>query len=156
MASTTNRRLSDAERAERRRQDRERLQQAARELLTSEGWRRWVRVRSQAGLARLSLSNQLLVAMARPDATFVAGFKGWLRLGYAVSKGEKAIRIIAPLPVKERDRATGEQTETLVLFKTVFVFDTLSRVVSWGHDPAVGRTRQEPAREVGAAAPRRG
>jgi hypothetical protein len=124
MASTTNRRLSDAERAERRRQDRERLQQAARELLTSEGWRRWVRVRSQAGLARLALSNQLLVAMARPAATFVAGFKGWLRLGYAVNKGEKAIRIIAPLPVKERDRVGGEQTgETLVLFKTVFVFD---------------------------------
>jgi hypothetical protein len=46
-----------------------------------EGWQRWVRVRSQAGLARLSLSNQLLVALARPDATFVAGFRSWLRLG---------------------------------------------------------------------------
>jgi hypothetical protein len=69
-------------------------------------------------------SNHLLVALARPDATFVAGFKSWLRLGYCVRKGEKAIRIIAPLPVKERDRATGEETgETLVLFKTVFVFE---------------------------------
>ena len=145
MASTTNRRLSDAERAERRRQDRDRLQQAARELLTSEGWRRWVRVRSQAGLARLSLSNQLLVAMARPDATFVAGFKGWLRLGYAVSKGEKAIRIIAPLPVKERDRATGEQTgETLVLFKTVFVFDRAQVAPIDGADQAALEPPCEP------------
>jgi hypothetical protein len=117
-------RLSEAERAERRQRDRERLQAAARQLLTSEGWQRWVRVRSQAGLARLSLSNQLLVALARPDATFVAGFKSWLRLGFAVKKGERGIAIIAPLPVKERDRATGEETgETLVLFKTVFVFD---------------------------------
>ena len=49
----TKRRLSESERAERRRRDRERLQQAARELLTSEGWRHWVRVRSQAGLARV-------------------------------------------------------------------------------------------------------
>jgi hypothetical protein len=69
--------LSDADRAARRRQDGERLQRAARELLDSEGWQRWVRDRSQAGLARLSLSNRLLVAMARPDATFVAGFKNW-------------------------------------------------------------------------------
>jgi hypothetical protein len=58
-------------------------------------------------------------ARATPDATFVAGFKTWLLLGLAVKKGEKAIRI-APLPVKERDRTTGEIG---VLFKTVFVFD---------------------------------
>lgn len=120
----TKRRLSEAERAERRRRDRERLRAAAEQLLTSEGWQRWVRVRSQAGLTRLSLSNQLLVALARPDATFVAGFKSWLRLGYAVKKGERGIAIIAPLPVKERDHVSGEETgETLVLFMTVFVFD---------------------------------
>jgi N-terminal domain of anti-restriction factor ArdC len=118
------RRMSEAERAERRGRDRERLQRAAEQLLTSEGWQRWVRVRSQGGLARLSLSNQLLIALARPDATFVAGFKGWLRLGFVVMKGERAIAIIAPVPVKERDRVNGEETgETLRLFKTVFVFD---------------------------------
>jgi hypothetical protein len=83
-----------------------------------------VRLRSRAGLARLSLSNQLLVALARPDATFVAGFKAWLDLGYCVRMGETAIRIIAPMPIKERDRSTGEETGgTITLFKTVFVFD---------------------------------
>jgi hypothetical protein len=122
--SKTKRRLSEAERAKRRRRDRERLQRAAEQLLTSEGWQRWVRVRSQAGLARLSFSNQLLVALARPDATFVAGFKSWLRLGFAVKKGERAIAIIAPMPLKDRDRVSGEETgETIMLFKTVFVFD---------------------------------
>jgi hypothetical protein len=95
------------------------------QLLTSEGWQRWVRVRSQAGLARLSLSNQLLVALARPDATFVAGFKVWLSRGYCVKKNERAIRIIAPTPVKQRDRDTVEDSdETRILFKTVFVFDS--------------------------------
>jgi N-terminal domain of anti-restriction factor ArdC len=75
-------------------------------------------------VARLSISNQLLVALARPDATFVAGFNTWLRLGYAVRKGERAVAIIAPLPVKERDRMTGEEAgDTMMLFKTVFVFD---------------------------------
>jgi hypothetical protein len=116
--------LTDAEREQRRAADRERLKQAAEQLLTSEGWQRWVRLRSQAGLARLSLSNQLLIALAQPDATFVAGFKAWLELGYCVRKGEKAIRIIAPMPIKQRDRATGEQTgETITLFKGVSVFD---------------------------------
>jgi hypothetical protein len=34
------------------------------------------------------------------------------------------VAIIAPLPVKDRDRVTGEETgDTMMLFKTVFVFD---------------------------------
>jgi len=124
MARKSSRQPTEQERGERSRQDRERLQRAAEQLLTSEGWKRWVRVRSQAGLARLSISNQLLVALARPDATFVAGFNTWIRLGYAVRKGERAVAIIAPLPIKERDRTTGEATgDTMMLFKTVFVFD---------------------------------
>ncbi len=121
---STKRKLTDTEREQRRAQDRERLTRAAEQLLSSEGWRRWVRVRSRNGLARYSLSNQLLIALVRPDATFVAGFKTWLELGYCVRKGETAIRIIAPMPIKERDRATGEETgETITLFKAVFVFD---------------------------------
>jgi hypothetical protein len=42
----TKRGLSEAERAERRARDRERLQHAARELLTSDGWQRWMRARA--------------------------------------------------------------------------------------------------------------
>jgi hypothetical protein len=102
---------------------RERLQLAAEQLLTSDGWKSGAR--PVAGRARATaISSQLLVALARPDATSVAGFNTWLRLGYAVRKGERAVAIIARLPVKERDRMTGEETgETMMLFKTVFVFD---------------------------------
>ena len=104
--------------------DRERLQRAAEQLLTSEGWERWVRVRSRNGLARYSVNNQLLIALARPDATFVAGFRAWLELGYQVRKGEKAIWILAPLKIKERDRVSGEETgDTRTLFRAVPVFD---------------------------------
>jgi len=114
----------DGDREERRAQDRERLKDAAEQLLSSEGWQRWVRVRAQGGLARLSLSNQLLVALSRPDATFVAGFRAWLKLGYCVRKGEKAIRIVAPMAIKQsasekRDEDAGPR----VLFKGVSVFD---------------------------------
>ena len=47
------RKLHDEDREERRVQDRERLKDAAEQLLSSEGWQRWVR--AQGGLARLSL-----------------------------------------------------------------------------------------------------
>ncbi len=119
-------RLSDSEREERRARDRERLKHAAEQLLTSEGWQRWVRVRGQGGLARLSLNNQLLVALSCPDATFVAGFRAWLKLGYCVRKSEKAIRIVAPMPIKQRHAKTktaDRDDQTRVLFKGVSVFD---------------------------------
>ena len=115
--------LTEAEREQRRAQQRERLKQSAEQLLTSDGWQRWVQIRSRHGLARLSLTNQLLIALARPNATFVAGFKGWLRLGYCVTCGQKAIHINAPMPIKRRDHDTDEPTDEIItLFKTVPVF----------------------------------
>ncbi|MCW3050218.1 MAG: hypothetical protein JWO74_4502 [Solirubrobacterales bacterium] len=134
---TLKRRLSDVEREERRAADRERLKQAAEQLLTSEGWQRWVRVRARGGLARLSLNNQLLVALACPGATFVAGFKAWIKLGYCPVKGSRAIRIMAPMPIRDRDPETGEKTdETRVLFKAVSVFDRSQVAMLPDRDPA--------------------
>jgi hypothetical protein len=75
------RQVTAEERERRRAQDRERLRQAAEQLLSSEGWRRWVGARASNGLARYSLANQLLVAVqSEGRATLVAGFKQWLRL----------------------------------------------------------------------------
>jgi hypothetical protein len=48
--------------------------------------------------------------LARPDATFVAGFKAWLELGYCVRKGEHAIRIFAPMTVNH------DSSEKRILF----------------------------------------
>jgi len=105
------RRLSDAEKDARRRADRERLEHAARELLTSDGWKRWIRVRATNGLARYSLRNQWLIALECHrrgiTPTYVAGFRAFLALNRCVRKGEKAIRILAPVTVKQRD-ANGE------------------------------------------------
>jgi hypothetical protein len=54
MARSTSR-LSESEREQRRARDRERLKVAAEQLLTSEGWERWVHVRSRNGLSRYSV-----------------------------------------------------------------------------------------------------
>jgi antirestriction protein ArdC len=64
----------------------------------------------------------MLIAMQRPDATRVAGFRTWQELGRQVRKGEHAIRILAPHTGTRTDPATGED-ETFVYFRAVPVFD---------------------------------
>nr|WP_256368261.1 LPD16 domain-containing protein [Adlercreutzia sp. ZJ473] len=50
-----------------------------------------------------SLNNCILIALQKPDASLVAGYRAWQRkFGRQVSKGEKAIQIIAPAPQKVR------------------------------------------------------
>jgi hypothetical protein len=46
---------TDAERDARRKADRERIEQAARALLTTDGWQRWIKVRASNGLSKYSL-----------------------------------------------------------------------------------------------------
>ena len=131
------RRLSECEREQRRERDRQRLEQATEELLSSEGWVRWVRVRSRNGLARYSVNNQLIIAVSKPDASYVCGFRAWLQLGYQVRKGEKAIWILAPMPVKNRDAINGEDAEKpRVFFRVVPVFDRTQVEAIEGADPA--------------------
>lgn len=125
-----NRKLTEAERAQRRAADRDRLEQAARALLSSEGWQRWVTVRSTNGLARYSFHNQLLIAVQRPDATYVAGFRAFLKLNRCVRKGERAIRIFAPMSVLDRAENPGQDDATpesehrrRTVFRAVSIFD---------------------------------
>jgi antirestriction factor ArdC-like protein len=123
--------LSDEERDARREADRDRIEQAARALLITDGWQRWIKVRARNSLSRYSVNNQLLVAIeahARGiTPTYVAGFRAFLDLNRCVRKGEKAIRILGPVAVKQRDEHGEETGEKKVFFRTVPVFDTLSR-----------------------------
>jgi antirestriction protein ArdC len=121
------RRPTEAERAERRAQERRLMAEAVGQLSSSEGWRRWLRVRRHFHC--YSLHNQLLIALQMPEATRVAGFAAWLKLGYAVRKGETGIWIWAPCrPSKKKVRewrAAGADpaTEPRVFFRMVKVFD---------------------------------
>ncbi len=92
--------LSEEQRAERRRPDREFARQAVERLRSSDGWQVWLATRRH--FHRYSLANQLLIAMQRPHATRVAGFRAWLKLGYCVARGESAIRIWVPIPPSRR------------------------------------------------------
>jgi hypothetical protein len=113
---------TDEERDARRQADRERIEQAARALLTTEGWQRWIKLRASNGLSRYSLGNQMLIAIdchARGiTPTYVAGFRAFLALNRCVRKGEKAIRILAPVAIKCRDEHSDDSDEKKVLFRT--------------------------------------
>ena len=133
------RRLSDAEKDARRRADRERVEHAVRELLTSDGWKRWIRVRATNGLARYSLRNQWLITLechrCGITPTYIAGFRAFLALNRCVRKGERAIRILAPVAVKERDEQGEETGAKRILFRTVPVFDVSMTDPLPGMDP---------------------
>ena len=139
MATKSSRRFTDQQRTERRRQDRERLQQAARELLSSEGWQRWVRIRGMFH-AYSAYNCMLLAAQCHQRGilpTHIAGFRTWLKLGRSVRKGQTALRILAPITVKDRDQHAGEQTDQRhVFFKTAFVFDVSQTEILPGAEPA--------------------
>ena len=80
--------------------------------------------------------------------TYVAGFRAFLALNRVVRRGERAIRILAPVTVKERD-ASSEQTEAKrVFFKAVSVWDTLSRVRWWRTECGCRPLRGENGRSL--------
>ena len=129
----------------RRTAERERVEEACRALLSSDGWRRWVRARS--AFHSYSLNNQLLIVLQSPNATRVAGFHTWRKLGRQVRKGEKSIRILAPLLLRESDAnarryaaspaGAGHRaaTKQLIGYRSVGVFDLSQTDPIPGADP---------------------
>lgn len=111
--------MSKEERAEKVRE----MEAQIRELFAEEGFARWLKVRRT--FRDYSWGNQLMIAMQRPDATRVAGFKAWKKIDRHVRKGEKSIRIWAPMVLKRRDE-NGEPDkdgDTFLRFRLVPVFD---------------------------------
>ena len=84
----------------------EKLEQGIKELFESEKYKTYLNTMSK--FHNYSFNNTMLIAMQKPDATLVAGFKAWQKnFERHVNKGEKAIRILAPAPYKikeERDK----------------------------------------------------
>jgi antirestriction protein ArdC len=137
MATRSHHHATAAERDARRREQLDRLRGATDALLTSEGWQRWLRTRSR--FHRYSLRNTLLIAFQCPHATHVAGFRQWLELGRCVRKGEKAIRIFAPVRYRRADDEQSDDKEAelqLVGFRLAAVFDVSQTEPLPGVEPA--------------------
>jgi hypothetical protein len=69
-----------------------------------------------------SPSNIWLILMSRPDASHVAGFNAWKKMGRYVKRGEKGIAILAPMIYRE-DPDDEDSLKVLRGFRVVHVFD---------------------------------
>jgi len=78
---------------------------------------------SNLRLHEYSINNIILAWTQYPELSMLAGFKKWLSLGRTVRKGEKAIRILAPLTRKVTDKETDEDIYLVKGFRYVNVFD---------------------------------
>ena len=76
------------------------LETGVAELFTSERYQEYLKTMSK--FHNYSFNNTLLIAMQRPDATLVTGYRNWQSMGRQVKKGEKGITIIAPAPIKRK------------------------------------------------------
>ena len=81
-----------------------------------------------------SFGNILEITRQKPDATRVAGLYTWNQLGRRVKKGEKGIRILAPIigvkckPQEEAEKDLIRQNVPLLVgFRAAYVFERLSR-----------------------------
>src|ERR671932_2053103 len=77
-----------------------RLADKVEALTTTEDWAAMLAV--AARFHRYSANNVLLIAAQRPDATRVAGYRTWQRLGRQVRKGERGLAILAPCLYRRR------------------------------------------------------
>jgi len=82
------------------------LESGVADLADDENWRR--HLDTMALFHQYSFNNQILIAIQRPDATRVAGFNVWKKLGRSVMKGEKSISILAPKVITRRNKESGE------------------------------------------------
>jgi len=92
--------LTEAQREQRRIEQRELVVASIQQLRSSDGWGAYLNARAR--FRSYSPRNVLMILQQHPSATRVAGFRAWLDLGRCVTKGSTAIRIWAPCPPSKR------------------------------------------------------
>lgn len=92
------------------------LEEGVEKVFTSEQYQMYLQ--TMAKFHNYSFNNTLLIAMQRPDATLLAGYQTWKKKFHRhVKRGEKGIKIIAPVPVKEKRQVEkiDEETQEIVI-----------------------------------------
>jgi antirestriction protein ArdC len=75
---------------------------------------------------RYSLHNTMAIWIHCPNATHVAGYNAWMKLGRYVRKGERGIPIFAPCTQavpKGEEEDDEKKTRKVIGYKVVYVFD---------------------------------
>lgn len=97
------------------------LEKGVNEVFTSQGYQTYLQ--TMAHFHTYSVNNSILIWLQRPDATLVAGYQAWKNeFNRSVKKGEKAIKIIAPIRRKKMYP---------VIIDNELVEDTGPKIVGW-------------------------
>lgn len=75
----------------------DRLEAGLKALFEGDNFKNYLNTMSK--FHNYSFNNTMLIALQKPDATYVAGFNKWKKdFERSVNKGEKGIKIFAPAP----------------------------------------------------------
>ena len=133
--------LTGRNNAERMKEITDKLEAGIQALFESERYKNYLTAMSK--FHNYSFNNTMLIAMQKPDATFVAGYTSWKNnFGRQVVSQAKSIKVLAPSPYKikkeidkidpktqkpvtdKNGKPVKEETEiTVPAFKVVSVFD---------------------------------
>lgn len=123
MTATT----TTVEKPDRLAETHEQLTAAVEALVTGDDWT--AMLTAAAKFHDYSFNNVMLIYCQRPEATHVAGYRRWQSLRRQVRKGEKSIKILAPVIYKrdtDYNTATADDAKparVLRGFKVASVFD---------------------------------
>ena len=79
------------------------LEKGVTEMFTSEEYKRYLS--TMAKFYSYSINNCIMIAIQKPEASYVAGYSDWNRkFERRVKAGEKGIRIFAPIVYKAKDQ----------------------------------------------------
>ena len=100
-----------------------RLENGIKAVFSSENWVNYLKF--SASFHKYSTNNRILIFLQRPDATQVASFASWKKLGRHVKKDEKGIQILVPIPHKRKveDEEGNELEVNYLSYKPGYVFD---------------------------------
>jgi antirestriction protein ArdC len=83
-----------------------RLETGVAAIQSSDDFKQYLQV--AARFHRYSFNNQILIAVQRPEATKVAGYRAWQELGRQVRKGAKGIQILVPFVPRTKDTSDDD------------------------------------------------
>jgi hypothetical protein len=92
------------------------------------------------GMHDYSFNNLILAWLQYSKVSMMAGYRKWQSLGRTVVKGEKAIKVLAPLTRKIKDKSSDEDAYIITGWRYVNVFDvaqTEGEELEFGHSDKV-------------------
>lgn len=86
------------------------LHRGVEALTEGDDWRHFLDVAQR--FHRYSFLNTLAILVQRPEATRVAGYRRWQQLGRQVRRGERGIRILAPVTTRQQSTTPDTAPES--------------------------------------------